>query len=1104
MKKVLSLVLAICLCASILPAVSFVCASEPEVGATTVYNLVPDKKSGKVWEFTEDKIDQYYSNPNWYFFDMDPFVGYLVEDYQNKNTDGYVFKTGLTAKEVSDSYSRLFSAVSGDNAYFRILTCSTSQSYPYDISDKKPWFALKLDNPGKAGRYSLDLVGTDADTSQRINIWMAPYENGKDDAAYYMTDANQIAKRQLFNNGTARNIAVDFEIADAETPYVFVLQAEGKANDYRINSIVLKECSRFFMRGDSASSTEVNFYSFDSKITAYNEEFSEKSKWYYLDMHEKIESAMEENYKQARILVQSMQIGNAAKGQWLALALCDIPKGLNSVDIEWLARTSSTKNFSIYIAKMVEEADCESYITEENLIQSGIKLSVDNKDDDSTVKRITLDKKVVIEGDSKYAVVFKSDSDESNSFELREIEFTPVAITSVEYNVSKTKLELDETAEGCLIANGTTDVTAMAEFKTSDKNVVTVSENGVITAVGAGVATVTATVNGKAASKEITVTTEPYKLVYNFKSEVFEYNKMPRTDSSSSGIKAIRYTGSDITAETIDPSKTIIMNPDHLAWDFKMNSVTNYVKDGSVESDPYYIMRSTKSTTLESETTPATEPWKAEYASGGAINRRAMSGGLSVQFNYNRYIDETVDDLNHTGKEEINKTVETPRFAIRLYVPNPGEYSLNFSNVAYSSSTMKTGAIANVYFAKAPSAVVTSDTFEGIRDSATKLGTIDNRNPGVTEFENVFEVTEAGDYIVLFDTDATTYNLNPVNPKTKNYTYSNKRYLWSFYLDSITLIPVEKDIVEETISNKVIFAVEANIPDAAIVVSGVDYNGDIDNIARDTAITVEAPEVDGYKFRYWVRGSAENGKWVSSDEEYSFSLLTNTMLTAIYEEILETDDKQIEFWNQNGAYIATKLVVDGIVAAPEATLTGYTFENWYVSEDKMLDATNLMERVTRTVARYAANKISGIVKVDGESQGAVSYNDEITKTVSGAKVWYRDGEPVAYGETYTYYVWGATEITHSTEAPAERVPLIVIEAGNNGAWMIEYDEGDKEIVEAGIVFGNNATIESCKAKATSQKNLSHGQFTAFVSGEDSARGYIIYRDGSEYKVIYSK
>ena len=72
--------------------------------------------------------------------------------------------------------------------------------------------------------------------------------------------------------------------------------------------------------------------------------------------------------------------------------------------------------------------------------------------------------------------------------------------------------------------------------------------------------------------------------------------------------------------------------------------------------------------------------------------------------------------------------------------------------------------------------------------------------------------------------------------------------------------------------------------------------------------------------------------------------------------------------------------------------------------------------------------------------------------------------------------------------------------------MIEYDAGNKQIIETGILFGE-ATVEigSCEYKATSQWNKSHGQFTALPSGDENyARGYLIYNDGGVYKVIYTE
>ena len=87
------------------------------------------------------------------------------------------------------------------------------------------------------------------------------------------------------------------------------------------------------------------------------------------------------------------------------------------------------------------------------------------------------------------------------------------------------------------------------------------------------------------------------------------------------------------------------------------------------------------------------------------------------------------------------------------------------------------------------------------------------------------------------------------------------------------------------------------------------------------------------------------------------------------------------------------------------------------------------------------------------------------------------------------------------------MPIVVLEDTTvDGAYMIEYDAAGYEIVEVGIVFGNDdATVGSCTSKATSQRNANHGQFAAIPSGgESGARGYIIYKDGSVNRIVYSK
>ena len=307
------------------------------------------------------------------------------------------------------------------------------------------------------------------------------------------------------------------------------------------------------------------------------------------------------------------------------------------------------------------------------------------------------------------------------------------------------------------------------------------------------------------------------------------------------------------------------------------------------------------------------------------------------------------------------------------------------------------------------------------------------------------------------------------------------------------------DTVEITVSaptaKKTITLAYSNNVDNEIIIKGTSYT-------RGDEVTLDAPEIDGYTFRHWVRGSAELGDWVSSDASYTFTLATNTYLTAIYTP--ESDDKIVEFFNGNGEYLSEAKVENGTVTLPEEkpSLTGFKFIRWLIGEDTELTAeTVLTESITRAVAEFGSDGSS--YTVDGKTY---LYDDAIENTSEAPVAWYRDGVQVAYGTSYTYYVWdNVSDITSDSEGTEK--PLVVLDSASKGsARMIEYDAGGKEIVEVGILFGDSAkiTVDSCEYKATSQKKLNHGQFTAKPNGDETvARGYLIYNDNGTYKVVYS-
>ncbi len=91
--------------------------------------------------------------------------------------------------------------------------------------------------------------------------------------------------------------------------------------------------------------------------------------------------------------------------------------------------------------------------------------------------------------------------------------------TSVSFGNASVELEIGETATPEVTVEPT-DTTDKVTFTSSDENVVTVNENGEITAVGAGTATITATTSsGLTASCEITVTSSSYQLTWNVDGE---------------------------------------------------------------------------------------------------------------------------------------------------------------------------------------------------------------------------------------------------------------------------------------------------------------------------------------------------------------------------------------------------------------------------------------------------------------------------------------------------------------------------------------------------------------------------------------------------------
>ncbi len=419
-------------------------------------------------------------------------------------------------------------------------------------------------------------------------------------------------------------------------------------------------------------------------------------------------------------------------------------------------------------------------------------------------------------------------------------------------------------------------------------------------------------------------------------------------------------------------------------------------------------------------------------------------------------------------------------YGLKISVENPGVYIPAVTWEARANNSIVDTYIVPAAYANARWSMANNmNLAEVVKDPGVTLVASADMSTGEKKTGSPFKFSDDEYYVIVVISDLGKGN------DSEGRAFG---FIKSLELDWVSAL--SEDVENQYVS----FAIANNVNDDIEVIGSRYTRGD--------EVEVEAPEIDGYTFRHWVRGTEENGELVSTEQSFTYKLITNTYLTAVYTE--DTTEKTVEFFGGNGEYITSVKVQDGAVTAPSApSLTGFKFLDWFTAENKKLSDTELTSEVTRAVAVF--EDTTERFTVAGEEN--LKYDTKITRTYAEEPVvWYRDDVRVGYGTTYEYFVWDNVEKITYVEGTAQ--PLVVLEktVKDGNARMIEYDAGGKKIVEVGILFGDNAgvTVDSCKYKAVSKKGASHGQFTAKPYGDESyARGYLIYEEDGEYKVIYS-
>lgn len=319
---------------------------------------------------------------------------------------------------------------------------------------------------------------------------------------------------------------------------------------------------------------------------------------------------------------------------------------------------------------------------------------------------------------------------------------------------------------------------------------------------------------------------------------------------------------------------------------------------------------------------------------------------------------------------------------------------------------------------------------------------------------------------------------------------------------TITAAKAGKATVTMTASDSTVVAanpytVEITVPNAKTGFASVAIDDDGDGnvtitsakLGEDVTATAKVPE--GKIFRGWVRGSADNGRLVSTESTYTFKAMTNIYLTAVYSDAPTVATN--EYYNWNGQFLGN--------TKPDSvpSLVGYTFAKTWTKA-------KVEDLITSYIADFTKNDADYEVTANGftVTKADNKYDTEVTCTADNAVYWYRDGKLVDYGTEYKFFIWDNTTITTSNEG--HNGAKLMLDKAKGKSYMVEYDAGNSTLLEVGILFGATGevpTVERCHEKMSSQReDFTHGQFTA-TSDYEVARGYLIYKDGDSYRVIYA-
>ena len=263
-KRILAAILALSICFSVVAVAPVASAEEEALYVETVYDFMPDGSTLKA----TTSIDPTLTGRDWYSINKRNWKGFDVSKNMKKPfeagissvtfDDGTTFSTAQVLEGVAGTYdilkdlkARLMQGLATGFCFFPTAKWGTNYTLEaggtkkinFQGQLKDAWFAIKLDAPESRGIHELVFALTSTASAPSCDVFLAPYEDGKDSGSYYMQDGFKVASGVSMAYTKGATVTIEGVAINEAAQYVLIVRTNGMslANRLQLQNIKLRK-----------------------------------------------------------------------------------------------------------------------------------------------------------------------------------------------------------------------------------------------------------------------------------------------------------------------------------------------------------------------------------------------------------------------------------------------------------------------------------------------------------------------------------------------------------------------------------------------------------------------------------------------------------------------------------------------------------------------------------------------------------------------------------------------------------------------------------------------------------------------------------------------